>query len=136
MEKTAIVLNDQLGRGRSSNTAAIVVLIRRWLRRETDERSPTTPARRNASRKSLLTPGTSKTSWQVINSCLRVIRNGLEVKRVSAGLILADMQIVDAAIDSTSATYNLRDAIEDFRDRAEEASTEAERNRAIEAGES
>lgn len=83
LDITAIVLNDQLGRGRSSNTAAIVVLIQRWLRGDKDNRSTMTAARRNASRKSLLGHGgESKTSWQIINSCLRVIRNGLEVKRV------------------------------------------------------
>lgn len=63
-------------------------------------------------------------SWQIINSVLRVIRNGLEVKRV-----------VDDAIDRTSATFNLRDAVEDYRDQAEEAKTPEERNRAIEGGE-
>lgn len=124
MDKTAIILNDQLGRGRSSNTAAIVYLIERWLRLNRAH-PPTTPLRqRTASRKSLIISGESRTSWQIINSALRVIRNGLEVKRV-----------VDEAIDRTSATFNLRDAIEDFRDRAEQAHTPEEKNSYIEKGE-
>lgn len=124
MDKTAIILNDQLGRGRSSNTAAIVLLIQRWMKRNHDRHTPSTPAaRRNASRKSLAVQPSSKTSWQIINSVLRVIRNGLEVKR-----------IVDDAIDRTSATFNLRDSIEDYRDQAEEAKNPDDRNRAIERG--
>ncbi|BEI83204.1 hypothetical protein CcaverHIS002_0310720 [Cutaneotrichosporon cavernicola] len=124
MDKTAIILNDQLGRGRSSNTAAVVLLIQRWLKRNQDGHPPSTPAsRRNASRNRLAFTPSSNTSWQIINSVLRVIRNGLEVKR-----------IVDDAIDRTSATFNLRDAIEDYRDLAEEAKTPVDRSRAIERG--
>lgn len=55
---------------------------------------------------------------------LRVVRNGLEVKRT-----------VDDAIDRTSATFNLRDAIDDYRNLAEEAKSPQDRNRAIERGE-
>ncbi|RSH87875.1 uncharacterized protein EHS24_000393 [Apiotrichum porosum] len=128
LDKTAIILNDQLGRGRSSNTAVIVLLIQRWLKQNRAGRTgnahpPTTPRRRDMSRRRLPGLGQSKISWQIINSALRVIRNGLEVKRV-----------VDEAIDSTSAAFNLRDAIEDFRDQAQEAKTPEERQSAIEKG--
>lgn len=124
MDNTAIILNDQLGRGRSSNTAAIVWLIQRWLKqnRQDSHATATTP-RRAASRKRLPDTSASRTSWQIINSCLRVIRNGLEVKRV-----------VDEAIDKTSAAFNLRDAIENFRDQAQEAKSPEAKHRAIEKG--
>jgi hypothetical protein len=125
MDNTAIILNDQLGRGRSSNTAAIVWLIQRWLKQNRHEASATasTP-RRATSRRRLAPDGQSRTSWQIINSCLRVIRNGLEVKRV-----------VDEAIDRTSAAFNLRDSIETFRDHAQEAKMPEAKQTAIDNGE-
>ncbi len=85
LETSAFILNDQLGRGRSSTTAVIVLLIQRWLRRSRDPSSHQTPSR-GGSRPPLgrRTTVASKTSWQIINSCLRVIRNGLEVKRVGS----------------------------------------------------
>lgn len=74
-----MVLNDQLGRGRSSNAAVIILLIQRWLmkgRWSAEEFQAYEQKKR---------PSDGwKTSWHIINSCLRVIRNGLEVKRVSA----------------------------------------------------
>lgn len=86
LETSAIILNDQLGRGRSSTTAVIVLLIERWMRQGRDSvysLNGMTPrkGRSEASRK--LTSNTPRTSWQIINSCIRCIRNGLEVKRVS-----------------------------------------------------
>ncbi|KAL7424934.1 hypothetical protein Q5752_000621 [Cryptotrichosporon argae] len=116
LSKTAIILNDQLGRGRSSTAAVIVLLIQRWLRdgQETGAR-PDMPRCQTAA--------VPKTSWQIINSCLRVIRNGLKVKRV-----------VDEAIDRTSAHFNLRDAIEDLRIEAVQATTPEARNSAIDRG--
>ncbi|KAK1923782.1 inositol hexakisphosphate-domain-containing protein [Papiliotrema laurentii] len=123
LERTAIVLNDQLGRGRSTTTAVIVLLIQRWLKkgRETST-TPKTPVR--GTRPSMTrrqTMPAPKTSWQVINSCLRVIRSGLEVKRV-----------VDEAIDATATHFNLRDTIEDLRVKAEEATDPEEKQRNVE----
>lgn len=124
IEKTAVILNDQLGRGRSSNCAAIVYLIQRWLKKNRKE--PTTP-RRTQSRSRMSQPPSqnpaSRTSWQIINSCLRVIRNGLDVKR-----------IVDEAIDRTSSSFNLRDAIEDARDAAQRAKSTEQRHQAVDSG--
>lgn len=124
IDKTAVILNDQLGRGRSSNCAAIVYLIQRWMKKNRKE--PTAP-RRTLSRSRMGQPGASapasRTSWQIINSCLRVIRNGLDVKR-----------IVDDAIDRTSTSFNLRDAIEDARDTATRAKTAEARHAAVDAG--
>ncbi|RXK36343.1 hypothetical protein M231_06380 [Tremella mesenterica] len=124
LEKSAFILNDQLGRGRSSNTAVIVLLIQRWLKRDRSQATtrPTTPMKKRPDLQRMTTH-VPKTSWQIINSCLRVIRNGLEVKK-----------IVDEAIDRTAAHYNLRDAIEDVHGQAESAPEGPERNRYVEKG--
>ncbi|ORX37949.1 inositol hexakisphosphate-domain-containing protein [Kockovaella imperatae] len=153
LSSTAFVLNDQLGRGRSSNAAIIVLLIERWLSRgsrtrkgdhrtiqyeilfpgeESDENS--TPRRNRGTDASPLksmsrtrdrTPihSTPRSSWQIINSCLRIIRNGLRVKR-----------IVDEAIDATSAQFNLRDEIEDLRMKALQCKTPDEKHHLVERG--
>ena len=84
LETSAFILNDQLGRGRSSTTAVIVLLIQRWLRRDREQSSEQPLAKgEDGHARARSTAAMSKTSWQIINSCLRVIRNGLEVKRVS-----------------------------------------------------
>lgn len=124
IDRTAFVLNDQLGRGRSSTTAVMILLIQRWLRNDRKDRqsamsAPVTPTRERsrigAPRKmTTLHSGTPskaergdrdhrettesregaggvgggrsqgyRATWQIINSCLRVIKNGSEVKRVS-----------------------------------------------------
>ena len=83
LETSAFVLNDQLGRGRSSTTAVIMLLIQRWLRAGHQPREPSSRNRSLSRPRDGQRPaGTPKTSWQIINSCLRVIRNGLEVKGV------------------------------------------------------
>ncbi|ODO07006.1 hypothetical protein I350_04372 [Cryptococcus amylolentus CBS 6273] len=120
LSSTAIILNDQLGRGRSSTTSVIVLLIQRWLKdgRSRIRRTPSR-SRTRSSRKNTTVDQSPKTSWQVINSCLRVIRNGLHVK-----------QVVDEAIDATAAQFNLRQAIEDIYVEASEA-TEPEKKRKL-----
>jgi hypothetical protein len=93
IDQTAFILNDQLGRGRSSTTAVMLLLIQRWLRRGRESAAPHTPSRDRSRpgmprKMTAISPagGTSlhRTSWQIINSCLRVIRNGTGVKRVRA----------------------------------------------------
>lgn len=138
LSSSAFILNDQLGRGRSSTTAVIVLLIQRWLQTPTRERQTTassgaslaagngeTPMRRRKSFQVTSRQSGSRTSWQIINSCLRVIRNGLEIK-----------QAVDEAIDQTASHFNLRDAIEDFRQKAAECGKgqEEERHSNVEKG--
>lgn len=98
LSSSAIILNDQLGRGRSSTTAVIVFLIQRWLKegRNHKTQNPRTPSRSRPPmlRKSTTASGSARTSWQIINSCLRVIRNGLDVKQVC--LILVVIIIIGA----------------------------------------
>jgi len=84
LDTSAFILNDQLGRGRSSTTAVIVLLIQRWLRRGREALSEEGVSQGlSGLPRARKTKGAPKTSWQIINSCLRVVRNGLEVKRVS-----------------------------------------------------
>lgn len=90
LDTTAVVLNDQLGRGRSSTTAVIVLLIQRWLKKGRERNVARSPSSKESSRPKVdrrQTLGAPKTSWQIINSCLRVIRSGLKVKRVCAGVV-------------------------------------------------
>jgi len=45
-----------------------------------------------------------------------------------------ERQVVDEAIDATAAHFNLRDAIEDLRSKAEEAKDQNEKNSMVERG--
>ncbi|KAF8802506.1 hypothetical protein BYT27DRAFT_7196707, partial [Phlegmacium glaucopus] len=114
---TPIVVNCQLGRGRSTLASIILVLIQQWLQIH----RPTTPTsiKRSLSMSmTLIGPikPASRHSYQVINNLLRVIRKGPAVKSA-----------VDDAIDQCSAVYNLRNAIEEARLKAEQATDEKQR---------
>ncbi|KAF8969228.1 inositol hexakisphosphate-domain-containing protein [Flammula alnicola] len=114
---TPIVVNCQLGRGRSTLASIILLLIRQWLQmhRLTTPASPLVGKRSLSMSMTLAEPvrAPNRHSYQVINNLLRVIRKGPDVKSA-----------VDDAVDRCSAVYNLRDAIEDSRVRAEEATDE------------
>ena len=109
-ESMAIVVNCQLGRGRTTFVAVHIVLTLAWLRSGSlsvvDEQFQ----------------AQSPLSYHVINSLLRVIPRGLEVKRA-----------VDAAIDQCGGVTNLRHVIEDARTAAEKA-TGADRENHITRG--
>ncbi|KAI0635643.1 inositol hexakisphosphate-domain-containing protein [Trametes polyzona] len=119
-----IVLNCQLGRGRSTLTAVILLLIKQWLAKATHVRDPSTPGtlKRSITASSIPTVDTlvphhtPRHSYQIINNLLRVIRKGPKVK-----------QVVDDAIDQCSEVFNLRDSIEEARARAEQATDERQR---------
>ncbi|KAH8117959.1 inositol hexakisphosphate-domain-containing protein [Phellopilus nigrolimitatus] len=121
---TPIILNCQLGRGRSTMTSIIILLIQQWLQlgqsqtRPRVSRSPSLILRRSNSvlDMSFAQSDPNRHSYQVINNLLRVIRNGLWVK-----------DAVDAAIDQCSEVFNLRDSIEDARIDAEQASNEQQK---------
>ena len=49
--------------------------------------------------------------------------------------MLNRLQIVDEAIDATSAHFNLRDEIEDYRMRAAETKSPEEKHQLVEKGE-
>ncbi|PPQ89339.1 hypothetical protein CVT25_003176 [Psilocybe cyanescens] len=117
---TPIVVNCQLGRGRSTLASIILLLIREWLQ----VHLPMTPMSPRNNKRSLSMSMTlmdpvkapNRRSYQVINNLLRVIRKGPAVKNA-----------VDEAIDRCSAVYNLRDAIDDARIRAEEVTDEKQK---------
>ncbi|WWC93062.1 uncharacterized protein L201_008027 [Kwoniella dendrophila CBS 6074] len=127
LTKSAIILNDQLGRGRSSTTAVIVLLIDKWLKsgKTVSKSYSLTPNTPSKGRPPMIkkSADTQRTSWQVINSCLRVIRHGLDVK-----------QAVDEAIDATATQFNLREAIENTRQKAQDAQDPAVKQKLTEAG--
>ncbi|KAK0194057.1 inositol hexakisphosphate-domain-containing protein, partial [Armillaria mellea] len=119
---TPIVVNCQLGRGRSTLASIILLLIRQWL---DSRRTPQTPHFKlprtmSMSTMSPIEPASSfskhRQSYQVINNLLRVFRKGLDVKN-----------IVDDTIDQCDVFYNLRDSIEENRIRAEQATDEKQK---------
>ncbi|KAK0205042.1 inositol hexakisphosphate-domain-containing protein [Desarmillaria ectypa] len=119
---TPIVVNCQLGRGRSTLASIILLLIQQWL---DSRRTPQTPHFRlqrtfSVSTVSPIEPTLSSSkqrqSYQVINNLLRVFRKGLDVKN-----------IVDDAIDQCDVFYTLRDSIEENRIRAEQATDEKQK---------
>ncbi|SPO31624.1 uncharacterized protein UTRI_06346_B [Ustilago trichophora] len=172
VERQPIVLNCQLGRGRSTMTAVLILMIARWLKqgqsklpesklqevRDDDESSTkgngdedhsdglrlspsaqdsgsATPYARETVNADLLDdtadsrstegshpPKRAPLSYHVINSLLRVIPKGLEVKRM-----------VDDCIDQCASVTNLREAIEEARLAAEDTEDEALRKKRIQS---
>ena len=106
---TAIILNDQLGRGRSTVISVIMSLIIRWIRR-TRAQGSSLPSRTPR----LRPKPNSRSSWQLVNSCLRCLRHsGLEVKTE-----------VDDVIDQCGESYNIREVIESLYKKADAADNE------------
>lgn len=127
MAHTPIVVNDQLGRGRSTLTSIILILLDQWLARppppSISRRSSISMSHPHLALSSVLShdglsvdPPLRRQSFQVINNLLRVIRKGPVVKAA-----------VDDAIDQCAEVFNLRDSIEEARIRAEQATDEREK---------
>ncbi|KAJ3362183.1 hypothetical protein HDU91_003540, partial [Kappamyces sp. JEL0680] len=95
---TSVVLNCQIGMGRSTSGTIFTTLIMEWLARVSP--IPSLGISTSCS--------TSFVNYQVIHSLLRVIRNGIECKR-----------LVDQVIDCCGKTINIRDVIEDCRQQYE-----------------
>ncbi|KAF8657553.1 hypothetical protein AX16_002190 [Volvariella volvacea WC 439] len=121
---TPIVVNCQLGRGRSTMASIILVLIRQWLDfhqgpgGQMPLQTPITPMVPMIKRSWSISMDTApvRHSYQVINNLLRVIRKGPAVKTT-----------VDDAIDQCSTVFNLRDSIEESRIKAEQSRDERQR---------
>ncbi|GLB40222.1 putative inositol hexakisphosphate [Lyophyllum shimeji] len=120
---TPIVVNCQLGRGRSTLASIILLLIRQWLEHHQAVTQPTTPRFLRRSMSIVYNAGAiegpavqPRHSYGVINNFLRVIRKGPTVKN-----------IVDDAVDQCSAVFNLRDSIEEARINAEQATDEKQK---------
>ncbi|KAG8953141.1 hypothetical protein FRC04_003089 [Tulasnella sp. 424] len=111
-ERGVIIINCQLGRGRSTLTSILILLIQRWLHAHDRPKLSRSLSRYSVTdyEPESAVKGPTRQSYQVINNVLRVIRNGLKVK-----------EAVDDAIDQCGDVYNLRDSIETFRILAEEA---------------
>ncbi|KAI9192964.1 inositol hexakisphosphate-domain-containing protein [Polychytrium aggregatum] len=108
LKSTAIVLNCQIGMGRSTVGTVLVSVLTHWLNGTTPVPSPQQRPRLN---------------YQIIHSLLRVIRNGLECKAV-----------VDNIVDNCGACLNMRDSIESWRLKAESADSEEQRRQAVRKG--
>ncbi|KAG2202051.1 hypothetical protein INT47_006243 [Mucor saturninus] len=93
LSKTAIIMNCQVGLGRSTTGTIIATLLTRWMR-------PSTPSKPS---------GVLYPNYQIINSLLRVIKHGLETKSV-----------VDSTLDQCSVgAPHLRETIQAARIQAE-----------------
>ncbi|KIK55186.1 hypothetical protein GYMLUDRAFT_48165 [Collybiopsis luxurians FD-317 M1] len=123
---TPIVLNCQLGRGRSTLASIILTLIRQWLDAHRPLKTPTSPRLNGMFNLTMTTTATSqaaeksspksRTSYQIINNLLRVFRGGITIK-----------ETVDNAIDQCAVVYNLRDSIEESRMQAEQATDDKQK---------
>lgn len=121
-----IVVNCQLGRGRSTLASIILLLIKQWLQIHLSTTTP--PPRRGRRSTSMLSaPNVElpkmRHSYQVINNLLRVVRKGPAVK-----------SSVDDAIDQCSAVYNLRESIEESRVLAERSTDEKQKRTHVSKG--
>ncbi|KAG1727742.1 inositol hexakisphosphate-domain-containing protein [Suillus lakei] len=119
---TVTVVNCQLGRGRSTLTSVLIVLIQQWLN---DSRALSQWSPRNESRSLSMSmtsdmfydePANKRHSYQVINNLLRIVRKGPAVKNT-----------VDEVIDRCAIVMNVRDTIEDERILAEKAIDEKQK---------
>ena len=121
-DASPIIVNCQLGRGRTTLVSVFILLIERWIqivRPESNRRLllPVPDSAPNGEEPQ------QRQSYHVTNSLLRVIPHGQEVKRV-----------VDDCIDQCSSIINLRRTIEDARVAAQEASSDAEKQQHIADG--
>ncbi|KAI9221936.1 inositol hexakisphosphate-domain-containing protein [Blastocladiella britannica] len=105
---TALVVNDQVGLGRTTMGTTMVHLVRSWLLGLTSETTPCVLRSDHGE-------GMGEGMYPCVHALLRIIKSGLEVKRV-----------VDDAIDQSSAYVNIRTAISDARSRVASATTASE----------
>ncbi|KAI7872941.1 inositol hexakisphosphate-domain-containing protein [Spinellus fusiger] len=108
---TALIMNCQIGLGRSTIGTVIAALLTRWLGQASlKEYIP-------------LKVESKYLNYQIINSLLRVIKNGLEIK-----------SIVDDAIDKCGVYLNLRDIIETTHIQAENEKDQEKCKRIVKRG--
>ncbi|KAI7898613.1 inositol hexakisphosphate-domain-containing protein [Cokeromyces recurvatus] len=112
LSKTALIMNCQVGLGRSTLGTIIATLVTRWIK-------PTSHTCRDNSYRNKC----KYLNYQIINSLLRVIKNGLEVKH-----------LVDDVIDTCGAFLNLREMIESEHIKFENENDEAKKKVHIKRG--
>ncbi|KAM0753591.1 hypothetical protein T439DRAFT_322487 [Meredithblackwellia eburnea MCA 4105] len=100
VERSAVIVNCQLGRGRSTRAQVLITLVQRWLQN----------AGHGLPNPDSNVTHTPRLSYTVINNLLRTIRSGQEVKNA-----------VDDAITTCSDPYDVLDEIENTRQAAEDA---------------
>ncbi|RCI04172.1 hypothetical protein CU098_006507 [Rhizopus stolonifer] len=110
LSKTAFVMNCQVGLGRSTLGTIIATMITNWIKAKPP------PTHQDKEKCNYL-------NYQIINSLLRVIKNGLEVKRN-----------VDTIIDECGAFLNLREMIESEHIKAENETDETKKAAYIRRG--
>ncbi|KAI9265662.1 inositol hexakisphosphate-domain-containing protein [Helicostylum pulchrum] len=98
LSKTALIMNCQIGLGRSTLGTVIATLITCWIKHDTAQYSADKKGDKRC----------QYLNYQIINSLLRVVQNGLEIK-----------YIVDQVIDTCGAFLNLREMIESEHLKAE-----------------
>ncbi|KAI8092745.1 inositol hexakisphosphate-domain-containing protein [Halteromyces radiatus] len=127
--KTALVMNCQIGLGRSTTGTVIATLLTRWVHQQSsisgsipsqEEEEEGTNDRQRQQEKPLTI---RRRNYQIINSLLRVIKHGLENKR-----------IVDDVLDKCGLTINLRDIIEKARVQVENETDPDKRKTKIKRG--
>ncbi|KAJ3127930.1 hypothetical protein HK100_009462 [Physocladia obscura] len=123
LQNTAIVLNCQVGLGRSTVGTIVASLVLDWLKglKSSDNLNASILTDKpSANFKAPLKP----LNYQVIHALIRVIRNGASCRRW-----------VDQTIDGCSTqNYHIREAIEIWRKVAESESNESQRRRAVRKG--
>jgi protein-tyrosine phosphatase len=118
-----LVLNCQLGRGRSTLISILALLVSRWLQKYTKDAKQSAAKEDVSLQRSHGTQSRPPFSYHLINSLLRVIPHGLEVKKT-----------VDDAVDQCAGVVNLREAIEDARIAAEQTDDPEVRAQKIQSG--
>ncbi|GAA5932545.1 uncharacterized protein JCM15063_001257, partial [Sporobolomyces koalae] len=103
----ALIVNDQLGRGRTTRTLVVIKMVTNWLRH-------------GAKR----APRSKRYSYTVINNLLRAVpRTGQEVK-----------DAVDEAITACGHPFDLLETIEDARQAAEDTESEFDKKKWVARG--
>eukprot|EP00835_Amoeboradix_gromovi_P005034 NODE_437_length_8620_cov_0.295857.p1 type:complete len:1033 gc:universal NODE_437_length_8620_cov_0.295857:8421-5323(-) len=99
------VVNCQMGVGRSTMVLVTATLVMNW---QNNNVSPSSSSMHDINRDALVSDPPVVTNFKSIHALLRVIRNGLELKR-----------IVDSTIDSVGQLLNIRQSIDKYRIEAE-----------------
>ncbi|KAG2217368.1 hypothetical protein INT45_012238 [Circinella minor] len=122
LSNTAIIMNCQVGSGRSALGTVIATLLTRWLgvsnKNKENEFSSISSLGKHIHK-----TGEERLNYQIINSLLRVIKNGLDNKN-----------IVDDAIDLCGKPTNLRTVIEETHIQMDNTENESERRKILKRG--
>ncbi|KAJ3072961.1 hypothetical protein HDU98_002548 [Podochytrium sp. JEL0797] len=124
LQNTAIVMNCQIGLGRSTVGTIVASLVLDWLQGLKSTQNPTATLSSTTDMSASFQLSPKPLNYQVIHSLIRVIRNGAACRKW-----------VDSTIDGCAqhATH-IRDAIEVWRLAAENETDDTRRRRAVRKG--